>query len=187
MPIGPQRIAPIPPDAFSDAQNKFVGEGWWKGLHFCQTMVQHLELYRNYRPLIAKVIPHSELSPRDRQILVLRTLALCNEVYEATHHEHISRNAGLTDADIEAARTNGAGLSPFEKTLVKAADELVRDHCIGDATWAALAERYSQVQLMEVVGLVGCYKMLAMIMKSYGIQLEDEETQKRLQALRQYT
>jgi alkylhydroperoxidase family enzyme len=149
-------------------------------------MAQHPELYRVYVPVIAKVIPHSELPPRDREILALRTLARCSEVYEATHHASIARHAGLTDADIEAARTSGPGLSPFERTLVRAVDELMTDYTLSDTTWRALGERYSQVQQMEVVGLVGCYVMLAMIMKSYGIQLEDDETFKRCQAARGY-
>jgi alkylhydroperoxidase family enzyme len=187
MPIGPPRIPPASLDTMTDAQKKILGTGWSKDLNYCRVLIQHPELFRAYNPLIAKTIPYSDLPARDRQILVLRTLALCNEVYEATHHEHISHNAGLTDADIEAARTNGPGLSPFEKTLVKAADELVRDAMIGDATWKALAERYSQIQLMEVVAVVGCYKMLAMIMKTYGIQLEDEATLKRFQEQRGYT
>lgn len=187
MPTGLPRIPPISTDEFTDEQKEMVGNGWWKDLHFCRVLVQHPELFRYYNPLIKKVISETDLPPRDRQILVMRTLALCNDVYESTHHELISHNAGLTDADIEAARTGGASLSPFEKTLVSAADELVRDQRIGDATWAALAQRYSKVQLMEVVGLVGTYTMLAMVMKSFDIELEDAETLKRFQAQREYT
>jgi alkylhydroperoxidase family enzyme len=181
----PPRIPPVSLDALTDEQKQLL-DGWWRDLNFSRVMAQHPALYRVFVPVIAKVIPGTELPPRDRQILVMRTLARCNEVYESTHHTAISHMAGLTDADIEAAKTAGPGLTPFERTLVDAADELARDHCISDATWQALAKRYSQVQLMEVVALVGCYTMLAMVMKSYGIQLEDPETFEHVHAQRQY-
>ena len=179
------RVPPVSLDNLTEQQKKLLG-GWWKDLNFSRVMAQHPNLFQVYVPVIAKVIPQSELPPRDREIIVLRILARCDELYEATHHATIARNAGLTDADIEAARTNGPSLTPFEKTLVKAADELMADYKISDATWQALGARYTQVQQMEVVGLVGCYVMLGMIMKTYGVQLEDDATFKRCQAARGY-
>jgi alkylhydroperoxidase family enzyme len=185
MRLTPPRVPPVSPDSATDEQKALLN-GWWRDLNFSRVMAQHPALYQVFVPVIEKVIARTNLPPRDRQILVLRTLALCEEVYESTHHAHISHGAGLTEADIEAARTDGASLSPFEHVLVKAASELVRGHCISDATWAALGECYSQVQKMEVVGLVGTYTMLAMIMRSYGVQLETPEELDRLQAQRKY-
>jgi hypothetical protein len=40
---------------------------------------------------------------------------------------------------------------------------------------------------MEVVALVGCYVMMAMFTKSYGIELEDEETFNSFAKIRHYT
>lgn len=180
------RIQPVSPENATPVQKQLL-DGWWRDLNFSRVLVNHPELYRVYVPVIAKVIPQSDLPPRDREIIALRVLACCKEVYEATHHASIARHAGLTDADIEAARTNGPSLTPFEKRLVKATDELLTDYRIADDTWRALGERYSQVQLMEVVGLVGCYVMLAMIMKSFDVQLEDKETFERCQRARGYT
>lgn len=179
------RVPPVSLDNLSEQQQKLLG-GWWKDLNFSRVMAQHPNLFQVFVPVIAKVIPGSELPPRDREIIVHRILAQCDELYESTHHTSIARNAGMSDADIEAAKIDGPSLTPFEKTLVKATDELMANYKIGDATWAALGERYTQVQQMEVVGLVGCYVMLAMVMKTYGIQLEDDVTFKRCQAARGY-
>jgi hypothetical protein len=72
----------------------------------------------------------------------------------------------MTDAEIEAARNGTGGLSPFEDCLVRATEELVREQCVSDETWRALAECYSPIQLMEVVALVGCWTLAAMTTKS---------------------
>jgi hypothetical protein len=69
-----------------------------------------------------------------------------------------------------------------------AAEELVRHKRIGEETWEALAERYSAVQLMDVVSLVGCYTLMAMVTLSFDIEIEgDPGTESRLAGLRQYT
>ena len=62
----------------------------------------------------------------------------------------------MSDADIAAVASGDASLSAWDKALVRAADELVRSQELGNASWAALAERYSEEQRMEVVFLVGC-------------------------------
>jgi alkylhydroperoxidase family enzyme len=93
----------------------------------------------------------------------------------------------MTAAQIESARGDGALLAPFERKLVSAAEELVRSHCLSDATWAGLAERYSPEQQMELIFLVGCYSTMAMATRSMGIQVEAAEVHTRLAELRQYT
>jgi alkylhydroperoxidase family enzyme len=179
------RIAPLSPDEFTDEQKKRLGG--FSTMSFPRVMMRHPDLDKAFSALLVKVIPGSNLNPRDREILVFRTLELCHEVYELTHHVLIARNAGMTDAEIEAARTGGAGLSAFDQTLVRAAEELVRNQCVSEETWHDLAQRYSQVELMEVVALVGCYVMMAMFTKSYGIELEDEETFNSFAKIRHYT
>lgn len=157
-------------------------------LNFARVMAQHPDLYGAFLPFLGKLIPGSDLPPRDREILVIRTLALCEEVYEAHHHVLIADKAGMTTADIDAARTDGPGLTPFGHALARAAEELVRDHRMSDETWAELTRRYSQAQLMEVVFLVGGYALMAMVTNSFGIQVEDDpDTIRRLAELRQYT
>jgi hypothetical protein len=183
MPTTP-RVPPVAEQDRTDEQKQLLGQ--WGAMHFPAVMANHPALYRVVMPIIAKTIAQTDLPPRDRQILVLRTLALSDEVYEARHHELISYGAGLSDADIEAARTDGASLTPFEHLLVKAADELVEDRRLSNATWAGLAERYSQIEMMELVAVVGAYNMMAMLTMSFGIELEDEETFQNFTKVREY-
>lgn len=179
------RIPPRPPEGLNDEQKALVSG--WEALNFSRVIVEHPALYRALMPLIAKLVAGSDLPPRDREILVLRTLFRCGETYEAAHHVLIAQKAGLSDADVEAVRAGGDGLPSFERTLLRAADELVDDHALSDATWAALAERYAQVARMEVVALVGGYALMAMLTKSFRIPLEDAATFNRFMEIRTYT
>ncbi len=180
------RIPPLAPEEFTAEQKALVGE--WHHLNFSRVLVQHPSMYRIFLPFIDKVIRGSDLPPRDREILCLRTLALGNDVYEAHHHVTIARKAGMTEDEIEAARTGGAGLGPFDQCLMRAAEEIVREQFVSDPTWACLAERYSREQLMETVFVVGCYTIMATITRSFGMEVErDPETEQRLAQLREYT
>jgi alkylhydroperoxidase family enzyme len=171
---GTIRIAPVEPDAFTAEQAELVGG--WKHLVFSRVIVNNPRMYRTFVPHIEAVIARTGLPPRDRQALVLRTLASCDETYELAHHVRISRKAGIGE-DAIAAFQSGAGdaLTVFDRVLIAAADELKRDQDMTDATWAALAERYSTEQLMEVVFVVGCYLTMAMLTKTCGMPLEQAD------------
>jgi hypothetical protein len=57
--------------------------------------------------------------------------------------------------------------------LLRATDELYYDSFISEATWNALANRYNQQQLVDVVATVGQYSLVSMLLNSFGVQLEE--------------
>ena len=71
------------------------------------------------------------------------------------------------------AGSDAPGWDDFDRTLVRAADELHHDARIGDATWEALAARYDERQLIEVPMLVGHYHMVAFALNTFGVEREE--------------
>ena len=168
-----ERIPPLDPAEFSEEQARLVGE--WTHLNFSKVLVRNPGMYGTFVPWMARLVTATGFPARDRQIVCLRLLALCDDTYEQTHHMVISRQCGLSDAEIAAARAGeGEALSEWDRTIVAAVEELYRDQTVADATWAALAERYDERQLIEFVCLVGCYQTMALLTKSLGIQLEPD-------------
>jgi hypothetical protein len=55
-----------------------------------------------------------------------------------------------------------------------AVDELVRDAKVADDTWQVLAGDLDQQQLMDLVFTVGAYDVLAMALRSFGVELDDD-------------
>jgi alkylhydroperoxidase family enzyme len=137
-------------------------------------LVQHPDCYRVFIPFVDKLMSRSLLPPRDREILILRTLSLCDESYEENHHVRIASTLGMSDAEVEAAKTGqGAVLGTFDRALVRAAEELVNDRCLSDEGWGTLAKAYTGNQMIEVVFLVGTYTMLSMATNSFGMPMDD--------------
>jgi len=81
---------------------------------------------------------------------------------------------GVTEDEIVllARPLDEGGWSPADRALLDAADELHHDNRIGDATWAALAERYDEQQLIEICMVVGQYHLVAFTLRSLEIQRE---------------
>ena len=141
------RIPPVSPEEFTDEQRALVGD--WSSLNFSRVLVRHPGAYRVFVPYIDKVIRGSNLPPRDREILIIRTLALSGDVYEAHHHASIARKSGMTELQIEAVRAGDASrLSTLDGLLIAAPEELIRQHRISDSTWQGLSQHYSAQQLM---------------------------------------
>ncbi|MGH9193889.1 MAG: carboxymuconolactone decarboxylase family protein [Acidimicrobiales bacterium] len=173
------RIPPLPPDERDEAANELlaqVGAPVQFASNLFATLVRHPGLFRRWLPFGGKLLA-GQLPARDRELLILRTAWHCGSDYEWTQHVRIAGDAGVTAEEMErltlADAQDAPGWAAFDATLIRAADELHEDSCLGDATWRALAGRYDERQLIEVPMLVGHYQLLAFTLNSLGVQLEE--------------
>jgi len=172
------RIKPVANSELTAEQRRILKP--WKrpdgsDINVFGTMANHPKLMDSWNPFGLYILRESTLPPREREILILRIGWLCRCEYEFGRHRIVGKSAGLTDEEIERI-TEGpkaAGWGGFDATLLRATDELYYDAFITDATWTALAKRYSQQQLMDVVATVGEYNLVSMLLNSFGVQLEE--------------
>ena len=82
---------------------------------------------------------------REKEILILRTAWLSRGDYIWGRHYVRGKEAGLTEEEIGKITEGPAasGWNDFDATLLRAADELHTSRFLSDATWNALAERYT--------------------------------------------
>ena len=83
--------------------------------------------------------------------------------------------AGLSEQDIANIRKGPSALdlTPHDKALLQAADELHTDHFLSDATWNSLKKMYKTEQIMDLVFTVGQYTLVSMALNSSGVQLDE--------------
>jgi alkylhydroperoxidase family enzyme len=173
------RLSPLPAEEWDDAARHAVsmmlpeerrnpdGAGT-----LMSTLVRHPKLTRAYLKFSTYVLYGSTLPPRIRELVILRVAHRRDCAYEWTHHVQMSGDAGLTDADIEAAQT-GQSANTFDSAVLRAVDELDEKSNISDQTWAALGERLDERQLMDLVFTTGNYIALAMALNTFGVEVED--------------
>jgi 4-carboxymuconolactone decarboxylase len=170
-----ERVAPLPPDERDARQSELVRKAGAE-LSVYTTLVRHPDLFGDFLPFGRRLLRLSTLAPRERELLIMRTAFRCRAVYEWSHHDVIGRAAGLDDADLDLLSHDAVGADGSDPTtllLVRAADELLVDHALTDATWAQLAAVYTVPQVIEICMLVGEYAMLAGALNSTGVQIED--------------
>ena len=170
------RIAPLRPEELGESTREVLDAAGTLGgqaLNIFTTLARHPGLMRRWLPFGGKLLA-GKLSPRDRELLILRTGWRCGSDYEWGQHVLIGRMSGLTDEEIARIREgpDAPGWDPADASLLRAADELHDGDCIGDATWKELASRYDDRQLIELVMLVGHYHMVAFTLNSLGVQRE---------------
>lgn len=170
------RLLPLEEEEWSAEQRELLAPISRTGrvYNIFKTLVRYPKLLKRYLPFANHILFKSSLLARERELLILRVAWLARAEYEWGQHVAIAGREGLSAAEIErvALGAEAAGWTPVEAALIRAADELHADHCIGDATWAALSRRYDAAQLMDIVFTVGNYAMLAMALNSLSVRLD---------------
>ena len=151
-------------------------EGQPKGLNVLGTFAHHPELTAAFMRFNAHVLYGSTLSPRQRELAVLRVAALRDATYEWAQHALMALDCGIDEAEVArvAVGPDAPGWSGPEQAMLRAVDELVRDATISDATWTALRDDFDNQQWLDLVFTVGAYDVLAMALGMCGTPLDDD-------------
>jgi alkylhydroperoxidase family enzyme len=185
------RIAPIPPAEWPEEMRDAIAalrppvprhpfpkrdDSRPKGLNALGTLARHPALTRAYHTFNGHVLFASTLSPRERELLVLRVAAVRDAAYEWEQHAVLAGDAGLAADEVTriAAGPEAPGWSALDQAMLRAVDELMSDAMETDETWDVLATALDDQQLMDLVFTVGAYDLLAMAFRSFGVELDED-------------
>lgn len=171
------RLMPLPDSALTPEQREPLtkARGHLARINVLDTIVRHPDLLRRWLPFFAHVLHKSALSPRDREILILRVGRLTGAEYEWAQHVPWAERAGLTADEIHgiAAGADAAvWKDDHDRVLLCAADQLHRETMLDDATWNALAARYDVRQMMDVIFTVGQYRLVSSALNTLCVELD---------------
>jgi AhpD family alkylhydroperoxidase len=140
--------------------------------HLFLTMGRQRRLFRGWLRFAGRLMPGGTLPRRDTELVILRVAHLRGCRYEFEHHVRLGRRAGVGAADVERIQDgpDAEGWSGREQALLRAADALVRDRDLDDATWSALRTHVDDPQAIEFVLLVGHYDMLATFLLTLRVE-----------------
>jgi alkylhydroperoxidase family enzyme len=142
------------------------------GMAALGVFAHHPQLARAFTTFNGHILWDTTLSPRQRQLAILRVAFRRQATYVWREHSRSSLSAGLTQEEVDRVREAPTvpGWSPFEAALLTAVDELIDDGCIADASWSVLAAELDVQQLADLVCTVGCYETTSLLFRSFGLE-----------------
>ncbi len=121
----------------------------------------------------SRLMPFGRLSGREREMVILRTAWNCRSRYEWGQHVELALRAGVSDDDIVRLTGEPSAVPELRvQALMQACNELCANNHLSDATWGLLAEHYDEKRLIEIMLLIGHYRMIAGFLNASGLALE---------------
>ena len=169
------RLAVVDETNLTEAQREMLASR--SGLNIYRTLAHHVDLYNRWSPLGQVLLNNQSISPRHRELAMLRMGWLCQSPYEWSQHARIAKaSAGISEAEVRAiaATPDSPAWSDIDRAVLKMADELRYDAIISDATWTELRKVYTDAQVMELLFTAAQYQLVSMALNTLGIQVEPE-------------
>jgi len=139
-------------------------------------MMAHAET--NFRPLIrlgTAVLAEQKLSPKLRELAILRVAKLSKAEYEWVQHVALALLVGVTHPQVDALARGEIDAPCFdaaEQLVLQFATEIIRDVRASDQTFARVRERFTAQEIVELVLAVGYYMMIARLLETTGVDIE---------------
>ncbi len=178
----PARLPQITREEFTEETDAFFAQ-WSDGFFnnvdsnpVLLTFAHHPALANAFSPLNVHLLTENTLPVKQRQIAIMRTAWICKCTYMWSSHLRTSQRCGLSIDMFEPVK-NGAEdpfFNEFERSVIRATEDLVNEKRIGDDNWQALAAQWSKQQLLDFMFTVGCYVMVAGVMNSAGVERKEE-------------
>lgn len=164
---------PLPPISDADWPTEIEDMllGFAGKLNVYRTMAHHPALLRAWTNLRNHLVLGTSLPADLQELVILRTGHRWGSDYEWAHHVVRGRQAGLSEARIEAARASAEGADGL---VLGAVDELFDKGRLSGETFARLEAIVGKTGVLDLMATVGMYTNLAFILNSFDTPLEPE-------------
>jgi 4-carboxymuconolactone decarboxylase len=147
-------------------------------LRLFRTLAIHEQLTSRMRPLGAGILgADATVAPALREVMIHRTCALTGAQYEwGVHAVAFGRPLGLSDAQLRST-VHGVWSDDCwdaEQAIVfRLAQELHETSTISDDLWQALAARFQEPQILELIVTAGWYHLIGYVCNGLRVQPEE--------------
>lgn len=126
---------------------------------------------------MAVVFQSCSIKPAERELVILCVAAFCRSEYLFAEHTPISAKVGLTQVDLELLwrRSLSPSWNERQTGLVSFVTDLLAKDSISDESWKAAPFRDDPMRMIELISLIGFYRMIAGLTNAVRMELHDFE------------
>jgi AhpD family alkylhydroperoxidase len=143
-------------------------------LNLHRALAHSPNLLRNFMRLGNSLLFHGVLSPRLRELAILRVAELTGAKYEWAHHVPIAREVGVREEQI-AALTGWATSAHFEareRAVLAYADSVTSKVGVSDEVFREARTYLSEAEMVELTLVAGYWGMVARLLVALEIDVE---------------
>ena len=120
-------------------------------------LAQKLGEYARFRPAVPAKL---------RELAIIITARHWTAQYEWYAHRRAAAQAGLSAEAIEAiaTRKRPAKMQPDEEAVYNFATELLETKQVRDETFKAVADKFGEKGVVDIIGVMGYYQMVSMLL-----------------------
>jgi alkylhydroperoxidase family enzyme len=171
------RVPRLPVEEAKAAADEAGVPDYMAELAIFQVLLNHPTLARALNDLLATMLWHGSLDTRLRELAIMRIGWLTASDYEWTQHWRVASGLGVAAEDLVGVRDWRAhdGFGSTERAVLAATDDVVRDGVVSAESWAACERELGSnpVVLIEMVTAIGAWRMVAAILHSLEVPLEE--------------
>lgn len=140
-----------------------------------QILLHNPPVAKALNDLLSALLWNGVLDARLRELIIMRLGWVTGSVYEWTQHWRVALSLGVTEADVLGVRewTDHPDFGDAERAVLAATDDVVERGVISDASWMACRRLFDDAQLVELVTVIGNWRLFASLLRSLEVPLED--------------
>ena len=176
-PTRSSRVPRLPVNEAKAAADEAGVPDYMAELAIFQVLLNHPKLACAFNDLLATMLWRGKLDSRLRELIIMRIGWLTASDYEWTQHWRGAQGLGVSADDLLGVRDWQAhqAFGPSERAVLAATDDVLRDGAVSTESWSACQQEFGAdpAVLVELVTAIGAWRMVASILHSLQIPLED--------------
>ncbi|PWU25750.1 MULTISPECIES: carboxymuconolactone decarboxylase family protein [unclassified Pseudomonas] len=147
-------------------------------LNIDRMLLHSVPFTQGWGSLLGKVRNELGLPEKLRELALCAVCGLCGAEYEMHHHGPLFLKAGGTPAqfnalrDLKSAIGHEALFNPLERAVLRLALDMTRQGRAPAGLLAQLRGELGDTRLVELVGVVATYNMVARFVVTLGVEVE---------------
>ena len=177
-PSSEARVPRLPVDEAKAAADEAGVPDYMAELAIFQVLLNHPKIASGLNDLLARMLWQGELDTRLRELAIMRIAWLTACEYEWSQHWRVAQGLGVSADDLAGVRDwqSYKAFGPAEQAVLAATDDVVRDGTVSEESWVACKKEFGtdQATLVELVTVISAWRMVASILQSLQVPLEDD-------------
>jgi uncharacterized peroxidase-related enzyme len=151
-----------------------IEEGGARVLNLYRALAHNPDVLRNFTRLGNSLLSRAELSPKLRELVILRVARLTGSEYEWAQHYPVALEVGVTRGQTEAIShwSDSTKFSDEERAALQYADEVAQNVEVKDETFKKLRKYLNEQCIVELTASIGYWGMVARFLVPLRVDID---------------